>query len=268
MRYLRGLLVGFLVTLILLAAPGRALAFPPLPSSIWGTVKLNGANLSDGTLVEAVISDKVVAYSQTQTYEGNSVYSLNIPGDDPSSAAMEGGREGDTVYFRVGGIQAEQTGVWDSATSVRLDLTAVSASTPLPPQPTPTPLPTQTPITVAPTAVPPTRTPVPVLPIQATSSQVPLQRADTALPETQAQPVATRGPAESLSTQAAAATTAMQNMNTNDDNEGAPLVGAAGEGKFTSASPGTSGSMLIYWIVIPAAFLLAVFGLWAMRKGK
>ena len=124
-----------------------ALAFiPPLPSSFYGTIKVNGGNIADGTMVKALINGQVYATGYTQAYEGNSVYSLDVPGDDATTTTLEGGREGDVIQFMLGEVLAVETGTWKSATNANVNLTA-STVTPLnTPQATPTPVPTQTPI--------------------------------------------------------------------------------------------------------------------------
>ena len=120
--------------------------FPPIPSSFYGTVKVNGENAADGTLVQALINGQVFATGYTQTYQGNSVYALDVPGDDSATTSIDGGRDNDVVQFMVGEVLAAETGVWKSATNAGINLT-LSTSTPLnTPQPTPTAVPTQTPI--------------------------------------------------------------------------------------------------------------------------
>ena len=135
----------FLVCLSLNIRPDSVKAFPPLPSSFYGTIKLNGANVADGTLVEAVVNGKVVAQSYTQMYEGDSVYTISVPGDDAStSTTVEGAKEGDAISFKIGGIAAGQAGAWRSGTNVKLDLSATASAPPNTPAPTRTPFPTQT----------------------------------------------------------------------------------------------------------------------------
>jgi hypothetical protein len=152
-RPARILAILLAVSLISFIVPVPVLAAPPLPSSFWGAVKLNNANVPDGTVVRALIGGQAYAVAYTQTYQGSSVYAIDVPGDDTAtSGVLEGGREGDTVQLEVGGVLAVETGVWHSGTNVSLDLT-VSSSGPIPtPQATPSPVPTQTPITVYPTA--------------------------------------------------------------------------------------------------------------------
>jgi hypothetical protein len=129
---------------LLMAAP--AFAVPPLPSSFWGTVKINGANVANDTVIEALVNGNVYAQGRTQMYEGNSVYSLNTNGDDTDTAAVDGGHEGDTVEFTVGGVKAAETGVWHGGTNQNVNLTAAGqAATP---PPTAVPQPTQTPIVI------------------------------------------------------------------------------------------------------------------------
>ena len=133
---------------IIFANPSTALAIPALPSSFYGTVKLNNTNMLDGIVVQALIGNLMIAQGYTQTYQGDSVYSLSVPGDNTDTVVIDGGREGDTITFKVGGVLATETGTWHSATNVALNLTVTSSSTPWAPQATPTELPTQTPIAI------------------------------------------------------------------------------------------------------------------------
>lgn len=137
-----------------------ALAIPVMPSSFYGTVKLNNSNVADGTVIQAFTGTQLIAQGYSQTYQGDSVYSLDVPGDNTDTAVIDGGKEGDTITFKIGGIQAVETGTWHSGTNVQLNISATTSNTPLPPQPTPTQLPTQTPIpTIRPTSIPPTLQP-------------------------------------------------------------------------------------------------------------
>jgi hypothetical protein len=147
-----------LVASLFLTIP--ALAVPQLPSSFYGTVKVNNANVTDGTSVEAIISGQVYAEAVTQSYQGDSVYTLDVRGDDSDTSAQDGGRAGDTIQFRIGGVLADQTATWHSGTNVNLNLTAAASAPVATPQATLTPVPTQTPIpTRKPTRVPATFTP-------------------------------------------------------------------------------------------------------------
>jgi hypothetical protein len=143
-----------------LSFPTAVQAIPQLPSSFYGTILVNNANVPDGTPVEAVIAGQVVISGSTQTYQGNSVYSLDIPSDLTETPAIDGGKEGDTIQFKVGGLLATQTGTWHSGTNMELNLTVSTAATPLPPQPTTTQPPSQTSVSVLQPSTTLTATPI------------------------------------------------------------------------------------------------------------
>lgn len=141
-------------------------AVPALPSSFYGTVRVNAANVPEGTQVQALIGGQVVAVGVTQTYQGDSVYVLDVPGDNPDTPAQDGGREGDVIQFIIGGLLADQTGQWRSGTNANLNLTAFSATPVHTPAPTLPPLPTQTAIVILPsTALPTSTATAPVTPV-------------------------------------------------------------------------------------------------------
>ena len=121
--FIRSLALLSLVLAVLLAAR-PVLAFPPLPSSFYGKVKVDGANVPDGTVVRAFINGQAYADAQTQTYQGDSVYSLDVMGDDSSTTLIEGGLQGDTIVFKIGEEVADQSGTWKTGTNINLDLSA------------------------------------------------------------------------------------------------------------------------------------------------
>jgi len=121
-----------------------ALALPPFPSSFYGTIMVNDANVPDGTLIQALIGGQVCAEGYAKSYQDHSFYALDIRGNDTDTAALDGGREGDTVQFKIGGLLADQTAVWHGGMNVRLDLTTVSSEAISPPEATPRAVPTQT----------------------------------------------------------------------------------------------------------------------------
>ncbi len=148
-------------------------AVPPLPSSFYGTVTLNGEDLPEGTIIRALIDGEVYASTASQLYQGNSVYSLIVAGDDPATTAVEGGVAGDTIQFRVGGNLASQTAVWQSGVNQNLDLTAsggvvIPTATPKPTA-TPTAKPTNTKTSSAPAS---TSTPYPTAVAPTATQQV------------------------------------------------------------------------------------------------
>jgi hypothetical protein len=104
------------------------MAFPPMPSSFWGTVKIDGAFVPVNTVVSARINGVQYASTIASAYQGEIYYSLDIPGDDSESAGIiEGGMEGDTITFYIGSIKATQTAIWHTGTMVSLNLTGYTA---------------------------------------------------------------------------------------------------------------------------------------------
>ena len=61
MRNTRFVSTIIIVSLVVLALPTTVQAFPPLPSSFYGSVTLNDGDLPEGTLVEALIDGQVYA---------------------------------------------------------------------------------------------------------------------------------------------------------------------------------------------------------------
>ena len=151
---------GFLlfVSVIMVVPFAEVHALPPLPSSFYGTVTLNEEVLPENTIIQALIDGQVYASTASQLYQGNSVYSLVVPGDDPATDSVEGGVAGDTIQFKVGGNLASQTAEWQSGVNENLDLTAsgvvvIATATPKPTR-TPTPRPTNTKKSTTPRSTP------------------------------------------------------------------------------------------------------------------
>jgi hypothetical protein len=119
------ILISLILAIVLvLSNIVQAFAVPPHPSGFYGTVKINGANVPFGTQVSACINGVQYALSAYNLDEGVTVYNLDVPGDDPGTPGIiEGGVSGDTVEFYIGGTKADQTGTWQSGTSVNLNLT-------------------------------------------------------------------------------------------------------------------------------------------------
>ena len=157
-----------------------ALAMPPLPSSFYGTVKFNNTSVPDGTLIQALIDGQVFGEAYTQTYQGASVYALDVRGDDTATTEREGGREGEAIQFKIGNVLAAQTGTWHSGVNANLNLTALSSTPLVTPLPTQTRPPSQTPIQ------PPSATPVQAK-TAAASPTDPTPRHDPATPFNPAQ---------------------------------------------------------------------------------
>lgn len=97
---------------------------PPLPSSFYGVVTLNGTSPPATGVVTARIGDEVVAHTTTFVYAGIVYYRIDVPGDDPSTPEIEGGAPGAVIIFTLADVQAAQTAIWQSGTNTRLDLEA------------------------------------------------------------------------------------------------------------------------------------------------
>jgi len=119
------LLSVLLFSWLCFATFSSVLAVPPLPSSFWGEVKVNGANVPEGTVVTAWIEGVQYASTTTIFHEGNSVYAFDVPGDDPSTLdVIEGGTQGQAIVFRIGNLVAHQSAIWQSGTYENHDLSA------------------------------------------------------------------------------------------------------------------------------------------------
>jgi len=111
--------------IVVIGCVGEVWAVPPLPHTFYGTVKKDGVNVPDGTLVSAWIGGIQYVTTTTLTFEGNSVYSIDVPGDDLYTSITEGGVDGDTVSFRVGSDKASQVAVFSFGSITNLNLTTV-----------------------------------------------------------------------------------------------------------------------------------------------
>ena len=114
------------LSLILIGLAGEVWAVPPLPQTFYGTVKKDGANVPDGTVVSAWIGGVTYAYTNTITSGADSVYTFNLPGDDQETPAKEGGVAGEIISFKVGGQTAGQTAVYSSGGATQLNITIIS----------------------------------------------------------------------------------------------------------------------------------------------
>ncbi len=118
--------LSLVAMLLIMLLPGSAVAQPLLPCHFYGDVTVNGEYVPDGTTVTASIDGVVDDWSTTTfTFEGKSVYAIDVPGDDPATPEREGGLEGDTVHFTVSyagqGLPAA-VAVWSQGASVLLNL--------------------------------------------------------------------------------------------------------------------------------------------------
>jgi hypothetical protein len=120
------LVFGILVVALLsLFDLGSALAAPPpMPSSFYGTVKVNDSNVPLDTKVSAWIAGTKYAEMTVIIYNADTVYSLDIPGDIAETPEIEGGKPGDVIFFYIDNQAANQTAIWQSGTNTELNLSA------------------------------------------------------------------------------------------------------------------------------------------------
>ena len=146
--------LALLVCVALLLSSAWVKAAPPVPATFYGTVKVNGANPPVYVSVEAVIGGQSYAAVPVQSSGPDVVYAIHVPGDMAETAAIkEGGAEGETVQFRVGGLLCSQSGTWNTGVPTNLDLTATGTLPTITATPTGEPSETPTPTFTA------TRTP-------------------------------------------------------------------------------------------------------------
>ncbi|MGB2885401.1 MAG: hypothetical protein WBC47_07445 [Dehalococcoidia bacterium] len=86
------------------------------PCRFHGTVKLNGANVADGTIIKAIIDGDEYTTTTPAVY-GPSTYALKI-------VPAVGYAEGTAITFMIGAYTATQTGSWETGGNIELDLTA------------------------------------------------------------------------------------------------------------------------------------------------
>lgn len=109
---------AIIAVFFLIVLSAAVFSIPP-PADFWGTVAVNGEPVDDGLEIEAFING--VNYAQyAVTQDG--YYYIAIRADDSATPEKDGGVEGDVVVFNIGGIDAEEVGIWHSG-STRLDLT-------------------------------------------------------------------------------------------------------------------------------------------------
>ena len=116
---------------------------PAPPARFTGTVKVDGAAVAAGTLIEARIDGATCGATTTFMYGADARYNLDSPADQPGAAGC--GAEGKVVSFYIGGKKAAESGSWLNYQLNLVDLTYV----------TPTPTPTAVPATPSATPKPP-----------------------------------------------------------------------------------------------------------------
>ena len=95
---------------------------PLLPSAFWGRVYAREGTLTEETPVTAWIGDNQVAETKVVFEEDKPYYSLDVPPDDPQTPEVDGGKPGDTVRFKVGGLWTTEQSTWHTGATTRCDI--------------------------------------------------------------------------------------------------------------------------------------------------
>jgi hypothetical protein len=149
-----GLTIALLVAQAL--APAALLAQAQPPNRFFGVIKINDKEQPEGTVVEAYIGNNLCGSGKVENRNGQIIYVVDVLG---AGQKQNCAKDGDTVKFKVAGLDAKETSKYQTAAATHLDLTASGTpkniaqptvlapgqgGTPAPP-PTFTPVPTQPP---------------------------------------------------------------------------------------------------------------------------
>jgi hypothetical protein len=119
------------VLLALVPAYHASAQLPPTPpSSPYGTVRVSGARVPDGTVVSAWCGGESYRLTSTVVASGESWYfNLDIPGDDLETPGKEGCAPNEIVSFKIGDSWTMEKAQGVSSGSGRVDLTGSSGTT-------------------------------------------------------------------------------------------------------------------------------------------
>ena len=138
------------IALLLVIGSVRSVGAQMPPARYFGFLTIDGVPAPPGTEVITEINGRVCSRHRAFPHGGGINYSV----DAESHSTIPGcGRDGDTVFFRVGNRYALQTAVYTTAAFVRLDLTILAQRVPPPVTPAVTIPPVVTPVVT--TIVPP-----------------------------------------------------------------------------------------------------------------
>ena len=101
----------------------------PNPYQVYGYARINDKFVEAGTVISAWCDGVQFSASMTTIDgQGESWYTLDVPGDDPLTPEIEGCVAGAIVHFMIGNLEADQTAIWvETESPVRLDLSAEGA---------------------------------------------------------------------------------------------------------------------------------------------
>mgnify|MGYP001160726528 CR=1 FL=1 len=97
------------------------------PAGYYGVVQRNGLNVAEGTQISAQINGVTYAEARSMIVNGHSVYTLDIPADDPETATIEGGQAGQSVTLLIDGVAAQAMPIWQAGVTTVTELTVETA---------------------------------------------------------------------------------------------------------------------------------------------
>jgi hypothetical protein len=118
--------IVILAGLLLLASVPGAVAegIPPMPEEFYGNVTINGMPAPAGILIEARINGQSAGSLTTTTdgfYGGTGTFDPRL--------IVSGQNNGQVISFFVGGLEANQTAVFEERSISRLDVSVISSGT-------------------------------------------------------------------------------------------------------------------------------------------
>jgi len=90
---------------------------PALPHYLYGVI-----NASSGDVMVAFVSSQEIAHTTVFVADGQNVYRMALPADDPNTPAREGARENEVIAFAVNGYPLLEKVIWHSGHVDRIDL--------------------------------------------------------------------------------------------------------------------------------------------------
>ena len=101
---------------------------PGLPSSFYGHISITSFTVAAGDTIKAYVPGATSAVASAVIAAGTPLsYAIDVPGDDPVTAAVDGGTNGVVVTFKIND-HVVGTGTWLSGSNVQLDFTLISRS--------------------------------------------------------------------------------------------------------------------------------------------
>lgn len=91
--------------------PALTISATQIPATYYGIIKREGANLPVGVPFVAQVGEKQFV-GRSLLHNGESVYTVDVPADDPTTEELEGAKPGEPVQFIIDGVVADQSSVW------------------------------------------------------------------------------------------------------------------------------------------------------------